>query len=556
MLLEVRIENLAVIDQLEVHFDSGFTAVTGETGAGKSLLMQALGLIAGDRASTEAIRGGADRALIEARLRITDPVARARLADEGYGEPDEQDVVVRRILQADGQHRVYLNGRLATAQLLQDVVGTALEIHAQHAQQRLLDPEAQLVLIDEYAGLEAAASAVREAWGAREAAASRLAELESSAGDRDRELEWLRFQLREFEDVAPVAGELDRLQAELQEAEGQAALGEAAAAARDLLVDGEGSALDRMFGAEDLLRRASRVAPRLAPIADALRTVAETVRQQGQALARLEGAEAPEGIAGLRDRVTALERLARRHGGDFAHALAQWDDMRSKLDDLEALDERIDGARQLMAEADAAWRALAQELSEKRHAAATRLAVDVETGLHALDMPRAVFAVGGWGEGRPGPRGIDRIEFRLAANPGDQPRAVRKVASGGELSRILLAIQGAVGQTRVSQTVVFDEVDTGIGGETAVVVGRRMRALGETAQVFAVTHTPQVAASAHRQIHLRKDIVDGRAATVAVELDSAAREAEIARMLGGRDRGTARDHARSLLQTAAETEHS
>jgi DNA repair protein RecN (Recombination protein N) len=555
VLLEVRIENLAVIDELEVHFDTGFTAVTGETGAGKSLLMQALGLIAGDRASTEAIRGGADRALIEARLRLADPAARARLADEGYGEPDDADIVVRRILQADGQHRVYVNGRLATAQLLQDVVGAVLEIHAQHAQQRLLDPEAQLVLIDEYAGLGDESAGVRGAWGVREAAAARLAELETSAGDRDRELEWLRFQLREFDDIKPVAGELVDLQAQLQEAEGQAALGEAAAAARELLVDGEGSALDRLFGAEDLLRRASRLAPRLTPLADALRTVAETVRQQGQALARLDGAEVAEDISGLRDRVAALERLARRHGGDFEHALAQWDGMRSKLDDLEALDERIGDARRILAEADAAWHARAAELSDKRRAAGVRLAADVETGLHSLDMPRAVFAVAGWGEGRPGPRGIDRIEFRLAANPGDEPRAVRKVASGGELSRILLAIQGAVGQTRAAQTVVFDEVDTGIGGETAVVVGRRMRALGETAQVFAVTHTPQVAASAHRQIHLRKDIVDGRAATVAVELDGEAREAEIARMLGARDRGTARDHARSLLQTAAETEH-
>lgn len=554
MLLEVRIENMAVIDRLDVRFGPGFTAVTGETGAGKSLLMQALGLIAGDRASAEAVRSGAERAVIEARLRIADAAALGRLVDQGYAEDGETELLVRRILQTDGQHRVYVNGRLATAQLLQEVVGAGLEIHAQHAQQRLLDPDAQLHLIDDYAGLADAADEVRRAWEKRETAAAALAGLEASAGDRDRETEWLRFQLREFDEVAPVPGELDRLRLQLQEAEGQAALIEAAAAARELLAEGDGSALDRLYAAEDLLRRASRSAPALAPIADELRATAETVRSRGRDLARLERGEGPDDIEGLRARVAVLERLTRRHGGEFERALAQWDVMRSKLNDLEALDDRIADARLTLTAADDAWRGLATALSEHRREAAVRLAADVEAGLHALDMPRAHFAVAGWGEGRPGPRGLDRIEFRLAANPGDEPRAVRKVASGGELSRILLAIQGAVGRVRTAATVVFDEVDTGIGGETAVVVGRRMRALGEVAQVFAVTHTPQVAASAHGQIHLRKEIVDGRAATVAVELAGEAREAEIARMLGARDRGTAREHARSLLQTAAETE--
>lgn len=552
MLTEVRIENMAVIDRLEVRLGPGFTAVTGETGAGKSLLIQALGLIAGERASAEAIRGGAERAIVEAVLRPADPAVGRRLVDEGYADDPAAELIVRRVLQIDGQHRVYVNGRLATAQFLQDLVGPELEIHAQHAQQRLFDPEFPLDLIDRAGQLEGQATAVREAWEEREAARRRLEELAAFAGDRDRELDWLRFQLREFEEIAPESGELDRLQGMLREAEGRAAVVEASAAAREALLDGDGCALDRLFRAEDVLRRASRLAPSLAAPADELRALAEQVQGIGRELSRLGGGDDPERLDELRERVQTLERLARKHGGDFEGALAQWEAMRSQLADLEALDARIADARAAFEASEQRWREAAEALSAGRQSAAAVIAEAVEEGLRSLDMPRARFAVVGWGEGRPGPRGIDRAEFRLAANPGDEPRPVRKVASGGELSRILLAIQGATGPMLPGATVVFDEVDTGIGGETALVVGRRMRALGLDMQVLAVTHTPQVAAAAHQQLHLRKEIAGGRAVTLAETLDGASREAEIARMLGGRSQDTAKEHARSLLQAAAE----
>lgn len=544
---------MAVIDALSVRFRPGFTAVTGETGAGKSLLIQALGLVAGGRATAEAVRSGADRCLIEAGVLLQNPGALARLHDEGYFEAAPAapaEVLVRRLIQADGQHRVYLNGRLATVQLLQEVIAPELEILAQHAQQRLLLPEIQLQLLDRVAGLEAEREAMTGHWERLRDCESRIAELDAAAGNRERELDWLRFQLREFEEVDPGPDEHAELAAELARLEGGAARAEAAVAAVELLAEGEACALDRLFSAEDLLRRAGRLAPDLDPLTGRVAALAQELRELVRELGRLQGDEGPETTAALRTRLDQLERLMRKHGGDWNGMLAERERLAASLADLEQLDRRREELVGESATLRADYDAAARQLSEARRRAAESLAVEVDTGLARLDMPHARFSIGGWGEARPGPTGTDRVEFLLAANPGEPARPVRKVASGGELSRILLAVQGAIGVEIEGATVVFDEIDTGIGGETALVVGRRMRELGRHAQVLAVTHTPQVAAAAHQQLHLGKSVADGRARTELHELDEAARPAEIARMLGSRDNETAREHAKALLGDA------
>lgn len=555
MLIEVHLENLAVIDRLSVSFEPGFTAVTGETGAGKSLLIQALGLLAGERATAEAVRTGAEQGLVEARLEVSSAAGRACLAEQGYG--DGAEIVVRRLLGAEGGHRVYVNGRMATVQLLQDVVAPELEIHAQHSQQRLLDPAVQQELLDRAAGLEGLRDEVAEAWAVWRGIRHELERLEAQGANREQEMDYLRYQLDEFHRIAPEPGELDELAAQLARIEGEETVVQAVEACRDWLRDGEGAALDRLFSAEDALRKAEETVPELADLRDRLGAVATELGELTRQVDRFGGArEEAEAVdaASLEARVSELERLARKHGGDLDTALSERDRMRANLERLEHLDEAVAELEDRASAAEEAYHEVARELSHRRRTVAGELTGAVEETLALLDMGDARIEVGGWLEGAPGPTGLDRVTFMLAANPGEPARPIRKVASGGELSRILLALQGAVGTEVDGATVVFDEVDTGIGGETALAVGARMRRLGHHSQVLAVTHTPQVAAYAHRQLHLQKRIAEGRARTTAVALDRGAREAELARMLGMREEGSAREHARTLLQNAERVE--
>lgn len=546
----MHIENFLVIEALDVRFAPGFTALTGETGAGKSLLIQALGLVAGGRASQDVVRAGCERALIEARLKLQAPAARARLAEEGYG--DDGEVLVRRIIAADGAHRVYLNGRMATAQTLQELIGPELEIHAQHSQQRLLEPEVQTALIDRAGGLSDAVAATAAAYRAWRELVAEAEALEAQAGQRERELDYLKFQLDEFERIAPQPGEDERLEAEVRRWRGRAAIEQALAAAAEWLSDGEGSALDRLFSAEDALSSAAKHDERLVPLAARLANLAHDLREVVHQLrdVRTGGNDDLTDLDGIEARLADLKRLTRKHGGDLAAALNERDRMAAEVQRLTQLEQTLADLRARATAAEAEFVRCAQQLSAARRAAAEPLAARVTADLRALEMPHAIFAVGGWGEGRPGPSGLDRVTFLLAANPGEPPRALKRVASGGELSRVLLAIQAVIGTEVPGATVVFDEVDTGIGGETAVTVGARMRALGEHAQVLAVTHTPQVAAAAHAHLRLEKVVEGERTRTRARSLEADERERELARMLGGSDAASAQEHARTLLATA------
>lgn len=548
MLHEVHIENLAVIESLDIQFALGFTVLTGETGAGKSLLIQALDLVAGDRVSGEAIRQGADEATIEARLTLQSVDARRNLAEQGYG--NDGDVVVRRLLRRDGQHRVYVNGRMATAGLLQDIVAPELEIHAQHSQQRLLSGDVQRQLLDRFAGLNAEVEAVAQAFDAWQAQLAEIEALTAKAGNRDQELDYLRFQLEEFDRLDPKLDELSELEARIRSLAGGVERQAAVATAAELLNDGEHAALDRIYSAAEALTRAAKHDDALCDLAARLDDVAGQLQQVFRDLPKVGGADEDIDLEALQTRKQKIERLTRKHGGDLAAALAEHDRMRQLAADLEALDERLATLQAEAQACEAAFRQQADRLSRQRQKAAESLAKAVTASLRQLEMPHATFAVLGWGDGKPRRHGIDDIQFCLAANPGDPPRPLRRVASGGELSRILLATQTEIGLEHAGATVVFDEADAGIGGETALTVGRIMRRLGERYQVLVVTHTPQVAAFAHQQAHLEKTVVAKRARTVARALEGESRVRELAGMLGVRDTATAIEHAKTLLAGA------
>ncbi len=549
MLIDIHIENLVVIEKLDVSFDGGFTVLTGETGAGKSLLIQSVGLVAGERASSDTIRDGCDQGLVEARLVLQSPDGVQRLQDEAYA--DDGEILIRRVLRRDGNHRVYVNGRMATAQLLQDIVAPEIEIHAQHSQQRMMRPDVQLQLLDRFAGLESAVDQVRGQWLGLSDLEKRVRHLTEQAGNRDSEMDFLRFQLEELDEVAPEPGEASQLQDSINQHKGAALAGDAVSASLDWLRDGDASALDRVYSAEDALGRAGQQLPPIAELAARLGALGEELKDVARELDRFSGdGDDVADVDAMELRLSRLERLARKHNcavDDLDQARGQLAD---QLATLERLDEELAELQEQIQQETRQFEASAKKLSERRQKAAGELASQVEDVLRSLEMPNARFEIGGWLEGAAGPTGLDQVEFRLAANPGSKPRPLRKVASGGELSRILLAVQSATGGEQPGMTIVFDEADTGIGGETAVTVGQRMRDLGRRYQVMAVTHTPQVAAFADQQLHLEKSIDADSAVTIARRLEDDDRVDELARMLGDRTDAQAIEHARSLISRA------
>jgi len=551
MLVELRIENLAVIAESNVQFGAGFCALTGETGAGKSLLLEALALVRGGRAASDLIREGAEQCVVEARLQMEDAELHAGLVEQGYCEAGDPAIVVRRLLRADGDNRVYLNGRMATVQTLQDWVGPAVEIYAQHAQARLLRSPVQRRYLDRFGAHHKELADVHAAWQAWQTLVDQQRELAAAADRRDQEIAFLRYQIERFEQVQPHCGELQALQEQLSAVAASAQTAQAVQMLRARLADQDGCALEHLFAVEAALTQlqtadAAEVREAVTAAAEAVREAVQTGDQLGR---RLEEVEDP---APLEARIKELERLARPFGGDLDTALEELETMRDKLARLENLETEL---ADLEAQNDAAeqhYRQAAERLSDARHRAAEVLAPRVEKELHALSMPQAKFRVDGLrASASPGPDGIDDVRFLLAANPGGTPRPLQRVASGGEMSRVLLALQTVFAQAGVARVYVFDEVDAGIGGEVALEVGRRMRGLGNRAQVLAVTHTPQVAAFAHRQVRLSKavDAADG-ARTHAQSLEGEDRRQELARMLGATDSETAQDHARALLARA------
>ncbi|RMF14168.1 MAG: hypothetical protein D6761_09895, partial [Candidatus Dadabacteria bacterium] len=368
MLREIHIENLAVIERLTVELPAGFVVLTGETGAGKSLVIQALELVAGARATADLIRAGADEALIEARVALASDDARRRLAEQGYG--DEGDVIVRRILRADGGHRVYVNGRMATAGLLQEVIGPEVEIHAQHSQQRLLDGAVQRDLLDRYGEHGKLLEQVGQAWSEWQRLVERLDDLRARGAGREQEIDYLRFQIQELQDLAPQPGEAAELRERVRRTREQLRTAEAVASVREWLTDADDSALDRIYSAAQALSGAGSSLAALAARADEL---AEALRDLVRELPRADTSDLEE-IDAAEARVARYDRLARKHGVE-ADELADWlENAEQRLADLEAWDERIVELERDVERARQQWEQAAQALSAARQEAAARLA--------------------------------------------------------------------------------------------------------------------------------------------------------------------------------------
>ncbi len=565
MIETLRIEQIAIVESAQLEFGPGLNAITGETGTGKSIVLGALSLLAGQRASAEAIREGASEGAVEAVFRTDSlPDLEAELSRRGF-VVDEHALVVRRSLSRSGRSRAQVAGQLAPVSLLAELFAGRMEISSQHGSQGLLRPEFQGRMLDASAGLLDARARVADGHARLRALDAEIAALAASAEERTRRQDYLAFQLREIDATQLETGELARLRRERGRLHHAERLGSESAEAGALLSgDPAGSEAP---GAADLVGQARRRVAGLAELDDSLREVAgrlesleAELRDAAVALERYaDGVEAdPARLARAEERLHQLEGLCRKYGPSENEVLAQRDALAAELAAIEGADERGQGLGAERERLCAELAAAAADLSAGRASAALRLARAVEKRLRELAMPRARFAVALVPVGAPagvpcGPAGAETAEFQFCANPGEPLNPLRKVASGGELSRLLLAAKNALRRTDAGMVLVFDEVDAGIGGRVADRVGRTLAELAAHHQVLCITHLPQIAAFADAHFRVEKAPRGGRTRARVVAVRGAERVEEIARMAGGESITEAtRRHARELLGPRAQ----
>jgi DNA repair protein RecN (Recombination protein N) len=528
MLIELSVRNLGVIADLRLLLGTGMTALTGETGAGKTMLVEALELLVGGKADAALVRPGADEATIEGRFVI-----------------DDEEVVLARVVPAVGRSRAYVNGRLAPASALSEWGARLVDLHGQHEHQSLLSPAVQRGALDRFGGVEV--GALHDARRELARVEGLLDELGGDERSRARELDLVRFQVHELDTAALSDPDEDgRLSAEEDTLANAQAHREAAASAVEALV-GDGGAVDTLGAALSALAdRApfTAIDDRLRAAAAELADVASELRAQGE---RID--DDPERLAAVRERRHLLFDLRRKYGESLADVMAFAEETRQRLIELETHDVRAAELDRERAAAQASIAAAARTVAKARRAAAPRMAEAVQTHLTGLAMANATVGMA-VGDTDPG----DDVAFLLAANPGAPQLPLTKVASGGELARAMLALRLVLLGTRDDSgppTLVFDEVDAGIGGQAATAVGRALSMLGAGRQVLVVTHLPQVAAFADTQVAVTKHDDGSTTTATAIVLQDESRVIELSRMLSGSpDSSTAREHAAELLATA------
>lgn len=568
MLEELRIAGLGVIDESTLPLGSGLTVISGETGAGKTMIVTALGLLLGGRADPGAVRRGAKSARVEGIV-VTDSLgAFEQAVDDAGGEVEDGRVVLARTVAAEGRSRAFVGGASVPVTTLADVAEPLVAVHGQSDQHRLLRPRAQREALDRFGGeeLQSVRAVYAERFARLREVEAELEEVTANQRDRAREADLLRFGLSEVETVSPQSGEEHDLAAEESRLGYADTLRTAAEQAREALSSEQGDpdALTTLSAARTLLeavREHDTEAGALADrVAEATYVVSDLAADVASYASRIE--TDPARLAAVSERRAAITTLLRKYGASVDEVLAWAERSAARLLALDGTDERIEELQRDRAALRTELGALAGQLSALRAAAAERLGEEVSAELSLLAMPHARLtisvtqqdgeglAVGGR-EVRFGPSGVDEVEMLLAANTGSEPRPLAKGASGGELSRVMLALEVALAGTSPVPTFVFDEVDAGVGGAAAVEVGRRLAQLARSAQVLVVTHLPQVAAYADQHVVVEK-ASDGTVTSSGLTLlDDAGRERELSRMLAGMaDSDTALAHARELLEVA------
>ncbi|WP_420000284.1 DNA repair protein RecN [Streptomyces boninensis] len=556
----MRIQSLGVIDDAVVELSPGFTAVTGETGAGKTMVVTSLGLLLGGRADAALVRIGAKSAVVEGRVLVPDGAPAAVRAEEAGAELDDGALLLSRTVSAEGRSRAHLGGRTVPVGILGELADDLVAVHGQTDQQGLLRPARQREALDRYAGDAVAVPLAKyaAAYARQRAVSTELDTITTRARERAQEADMLRFGLDEVAAVEPLPGEDVDLAAEAERLGHAESLTAAANAAHGALAGNpedpetvDATAL--VAGAHRAVEAVRSHDPALAALADRLGEIGILVADvAGELAAYADGIDAdPLRLSAVEERRAALAALTRKYGEDIAAVLAWAEQGAGRLAELEGDDDRIG---ELTAERDALTAELtelAAALTEARGEAATRFADAVTAELTELAMPHARVSVDIRQTSDFGPTGVDEVELLLAPHPGAQPRPIAKGASGGELSRVMLAVEVVFAGSDPVPTYLFDEVDAGVGGKAAVEVGRRLARLAQSAQVVVVTHLPQVAAFADRQLLVEKTSDGSVTRSGVTVLEGEARVRELSRMLAGQqDSETARAHAEELLEAA------
>ena len=560
MLDLLTVRAFAIIDELEVRFASGLNVLTGETGAGKTILVDALHLVLGGRAQADVVRTGAEEAEVQALFRPRDP-ERTDLRLRALGLPAcGAEMVVRRIVQREGRSRAYVNGALATASQLQQATRGILDISGQHEHVGLLDAETHLDLLDAFAQAGPLRAAYQEAFDALSEADRQRARLDSDESARSERASFLRYQLDELCKADPRAGEDEALAQERRVLAAAERLRAGADEAESLLRSGDQAAVTLAARAVRRLEELSGIDPQLAALAASVRAAAAELDEAARTLSRYAARPGvdPERLATLDERLELLRRLARKHGGSLASALSRKRVMEDELSSLEHHDEALVLAQARVTACAAEALRSGAELSSRRRAAAAGFSRAVASELSGLGMGRTELSVrfatppAGVAAGAEmlGPRGLESAEILLSPNPGEELRPLARIASGGELSRVLLAVKRILAEADEVDTYLFDEVDAGIGGATADAVGRALASVARSRQVVCITHLPQIAVFAERHQLVDKEVAKGRTHSTVRAVEGDARVRELARLLGGQPSQVAIEHARELLEQA------
>jgi DNA repair protein RecN (Recombination protein N) len=555
VLLELRVENYAVIDSLVVEFSSGLNLLTGETGAGKSILIDALSLLLGDKASTDMIRHGAEKATVSGVFEI-DEKRLAHILEENGIEPEGHQIIVKREIATGGKARVFVNNQPATVALLRALAPALASIHAQNQTILAFDETARMGLLDTYAGHDL--SDLTEKYAAWTALRERLAQLDRDEQDRLRMADLWIFQKKEIGAARLLPGEDVKLETEKRVLANSEKLFGAATAAYQVLYEDDSSALTNLAAAKKQLEELARFDPKFLETLAALES-AKAAIEDVSATARdyADGIDAsPERLAEVEDRLALLDRLKRKYGNTVDAVIAYEEDVTRKLDELENREDVVRDLKKQLAADETVFLTAAQAVSKKRYSAARELQKLVEAEINQLAM-KAQFKIEVSGSDETAnwtASGFDKVTYLISPNPGEPLKPVELIASGGELSRVMLALKATIEAGKKSKggpqrTLVFDEIDTGIGGRAAEAVGKKLKALARANQVLCITHLPQIASFADHHYLIEKKEVAGRTKTSVRALTAAEQTEEIARMLSGATlTETSRQHAEQLLK--------
>ncbi len=549
MLASLRIRNLALVEELEWLLGPGFIAVTGETGSGKSIIVGALKLVLGERADKSLIRAGAETCSVEAVFHPADAKRLSAWLEEQGVEPcEEGQLIVKRVFATAGTNRQFINGSPTTLAVLKELGDGLVDLHGPHDHQSLLSNERQLDLLDSFAGAAALCAKYTEQYRALNRLNAEREGLASNEAALERELDLLRHQVGEIQAAALVPGEEEELTARYTVASNSRRLLELSTATLGRLVESDEAAITRLNEAGRLLRDLERVDHGASRFSDALTRGLAEIEELASDLQRyaedldLE----PGALAEMEQRVSLFETLKRKYGGTIADVIAFGEAAAARLEKIESRGEEIERLGRELVKQRKTMLETAAKLTEKRTAAAPKLAKSVTGHLRDLGFKKSDFSIALAALSEPGPHGVESVEFVFAPNPGEPAKPLKAIASSGEISRVMLAVKSSLAAQDTIALLVFDEIDANVGGEIAHAVGAKMRAIAGERQVLAITHLPQVAATAKTQFVVSKDIVAGRTISTLTEVSGTARAEEVARMLGGKGE-SALAHAKTLL---------